>query len=212
MIELKLYRWSFQLYEYLVSKFDCGMHCDFLFLLVFLFVFVSWILVRALWYFHYKKNPIPQRIVHGTTIEILWIIFPTFFFIFFFESSIAECAGENSGEGGSTSSSKPEWQIALDLPANSEAPDCLRSYLKEQLKYLFNIGRKATLSEPMFDEFIDPLAVDKATVGFAKALLERVRALQLVHYNRGEHIPFKFATRAEKERLYSIVWEYADKD
>lgn len=29
-------------------------------------------LVRALWHFHYKRNPIPERIVHGTTIEIIW--------------------------------------------------------------------------------------------------------------------------------------------
>jgi cytochrome c oxidase subunit 2 len=32
-------------------------------------------LVRALWHFHYKRNPIPERIVHGTTIEIIWTIF-----------------------------------------------------------------------------------------------------------------------------------------
>nr|YP_010274311.1 cytochrome c oxidase subunit 2 [Cuscuta japonica]UJP67948.1 cytochrome c oxidase subunit 2 [Cuscuta japonica] len=51
-------------------------HDIFLFLLLIL-VFVSWILVRALWHFHYKKNPIPQRIVHGTTIEILRTIFPS---------------------------------------------------------------------------------------------------------------------------------------
>lgn len=28
-------------------------------------------LVRALWHFHYERNPIPERIVHGTTIEII---------------------------------------------------------------------------------------------------------------------------------------------
>ncbi|KAJ6392674.1 hypothetical protein OIU77_022215 [Salix suchowensis] len=35
-----------------------------------------------LWHFHYKKNPIPQRTVHGTTIEILWIIFPSLILMF----------------------------------------------------------------------------------------------------------------------------------
>ncbi|KAA0056346.1 cytochrome c oxidase subunit 2 [Cucumis melo var. makuwa] len=35
------------------------------------------ILVRTLWHFHYSKKKIPQRIVHGTTIEILWTIFPS---------------------------------------------------------------------------------------------------------------------------------------
>ena len=124
---------------------------------------------------------------------------------------IAECAGENSGEGASTSFPKPEWQIALDLPENQDAPECLRSHIKEQLRFLFNIGRKTTLPDPMFDSFIDPLALDEAKLGFSKALLERINALQLVHYNRGSHIPFKFSTREEKERLYSIVWEYADK-
>ena len=128
-----------------------------------------------------------------------------------FLETLSPCAGEDSGEGASTSFPKPEWQIALDLPPNQVAPECLRSHIKEQLRYLFNIGRKTTLSDPMFDSFIEPLALNEAKVGFAKALLERVNALQLVHYNRGSHIPFKFSTREEKERLYSIVWEYADK-
>nr|WDY31118.1 cytochrome c oxidase subunit 2 [Cuscuta australis]DAZ89645.1 TPA_asm: cytochrome c oxidase subunit 2 [Cuscuta australis] len=53
------------------------LHHDIFFFLILILVFVSWILVRALWHFHYKKNPIPQRIVHGTTIEILRTIFPS---------------------------------------------------------------------------------------------------------------------------------------
>ena len=53
------------------------LHHDIFFFLILIFVFVSRILVRALWHFHYKKNPIPQRIVHGTTIEILRTIFPS---------------------------------------------------------------------------------------------------------------------------------------
>jgi cytochrome c oxidase subunit 2 len=39
-------------------------------------------LVCALWHFHYKKNPIPKRIVHGTTIEIIWTIFPSIIWMF----------------------------------------------------------------------------------------------------------------------------------
>ena len=53
------------------------LHHDIFFFLILILVFVLWILVRALWHFHYKKNPIPQRIVHGTTIEILRTIFPS---------------------------------------------------------------------------------------------------------------------------------------
>ncbi|RZC84841.1 hypothetical protein C5167_047626 [Papaver somniferum] len=39
-------------------------------------------LVRALCHFHYQTNPIPQRIVHGTTIEIIWTIFPSIILMF----------------------------------------------------------------------------------------------------------------------------------
>jgi cytochrome c oxidase subunit 2 len=53
------------------------LHHDIFFFLILILVFVSRILVRALWHFSYKKNPIPQRIVHGTTIEILRTIFPS---------------------------------------------------------------------------------------------------------------------------------------
>lgn len=58
------------------------LHHDIFFFLILILVFVLWILVRALWHFHYKKNPIPQRIVHGTTIEILWTIFPSIILMF----------------------------------------------------------------------------------------------------------------------------------
>nr|DAD25628.1 TPA_asm: hypothetical protein HUJ06_027093 [Nelumbo nucifera] len=52
------------------------LHHDIFFFLILILVFVSRMLVRALWHFHYQTNPIPQRIVHGTTIEILRTIFP----------------------------------------------------------------------------------------------------------------------------------------
>jgi cytochrome c oxidase subunit 2 len=39
-------------------------------------------LVRALWHFHYKRNPILERIIHGTTVEIIWTIFPSFILMF----------------------------------------------------------------------------------------------------------------------------------
>ena len=53
------------------------LHHDIFFFLIQILVFVSRMLVRALWHFHYQTNPIPQRIVHGTTIEILRTIFPS---------------------------------------------------------------------------------------------------------------------------------------
>jgi len=51
------------------------------------------------------------------------------------------------GSGASTSFPKPEWERALSLPDNQEAPACLRSHVEEELIILFNIGRKRTLSE-----------------------------------------------------------------
>nr|AKJ25579.1 cytochrome c oxidase subunit 2 [Geranium nodosum] len=58
------------------------LHHDIFFFLILISVFVIWILARTLWHFHYKRNPIPQRIVHGTTIEILWTIFPSIILMF----------------------------------------------------------------------------------------------------------------------------------
>nr|UYK51793.1 cytochrome c oxidase subunit 2 [Paphiopedilum micranthum] len=53
------------------------LHHDIFFFLILILVFVSRMLVRALWHFHEQTHPIPQRIVHGTTIEILRTIFPS---------------------------------------------------------------------------------------------------------------------------------------
>lgn len=58
------------------------LHNDLVFLLILTLVFVLWILVRALWHFHENNNPIPTRLVHGTTIEILWTIFPSIILMF----------------------------------------------------------------------------------------------------------------------------------
>lgn len=42
-------------------------------------------------------------------------------------------------------------------------------------------------------------------------LLKRVDTLQLEHYNKGTiYIPFPFKNRDEKDRLYSVVSEYAE--
>nr|QIA60544.1 cytochrome c oxidase subunit 2 [Odontoschisma grosseverrucosum] len=58
------------------------LHHDIFFFLIVILIFVLWMLVRALWHFHYKRNPIPERIVHGTTIEIIWTIFPSIILMF----------------------------------------------------------------------------------------------------------------------------------
>nr|YP_004927629.1 cytochrome c oxidase subunit 2 [Anomodon rugelii]YP_008378695.1 cytochrome oxidase subunit 2 [Pseudanomodon attenuatus]YP_009047353.1 cytochrome c oxidase subunit 2 [Climacium americanum]YP_009047393.1 cytochrome c oxidase subunit 2 [Callicladium imponens]YP_010033085.1 cytochrome oxidase subunit 2 [Climacium dendroides]YP_010261597.1 cytochrome oxidase subunit 2 [Planicladium nitidulum]AEH99676.1 cytochrome c oxidase subunit 2 [Anomodon rugelii]AFQ94019.1 cytochrome oxidase subunit 2 [Ps len=58
------------------------LHHDIFFFLIIILIFVLWMLVRALWHFHHKRNPIPERIVHGTTIEIIWTIFPSIILMF----------------------------------------------------------------------------------------------------------------------------------
>ena len=123
-------------------------------------------------------------------------------------------SGASTSGSGEVSSSrpKPEWEIALDLPDREIAPTCLKSHVKTQLTYLFNIGKKNTVPEKTVESYIEPLSLDKATVGFAKSLLERIDRLQLEHYNRGNHIPFQFKTKAQKERLYSIMWEYVPQE
>ena len=92
------------------------LHHDIFFFLILILVFVSRILVRALWHFHYQKNPIPQRIVHGTTIEILRTIFPSIIPMFIAIPSFAllysmggalsplsaECASSPSVNGSSS--------------------------------------------------------------------------------------------------------------
>nr|ANY30379.1 cytochrome oxidase subunit 2 [Halophila decipiens] len=58
------------------------LHHDIFFFLIMILVFVLWMLLRTLWHFHETTNPIPQRIVHGTTIEILWTLFPSIILMF----------------------------------------------------------------------------------------------------------------------------------
>ncbi|KAJ6713482.1 IQ DOMAIN-CONTAINING PROTEIN IQM6 [Salix purpurea] len=68
-----------------------------------------------LWHFHHKKNPIPQRTVHGTTIEILWIIFPSLIlmliaipsFALLFAMADVVAGGKCFVGGGSRESSEP---------------------------------------------------------------------------------------------------------
>uniref|UniRef100_I1QAK3 Cytochrome c oxidase subunit 2 n=1 Tax=Oryza glaberrima TaxID=4538 RepID=I1QAK3_ORYGL len=59
-----------------------NLHHDIFFFLILILVFVSRMLVRSLWHFNEQTNPIPQRIVHGTTIEIIRTIFPSVILLF----------------------------------------------------------------------------------------------------------------------------------
>lgn len=51
-------------------------HHDLMFILIFVVTYVSWILFRCVYHFEASKNPEPDNVVHGTTIEIIWTIVP----------------------------------------------------------------------------------------------------------------------------------------
>ncbi len=53
------------------------LHHDIVFFMIVILVFVMWMLARTLQHFHYKKNPVPEKIIHGTAIEIAWTITPS---------------------------------------------------------------------------------------------------------------------------------------
>jgi cytochrome c oxidase subunit 2 len=53
------------------------LHHDVFFFMVFILTFVIWMLGRTLWHFSAAKNPIPSKIIHGTTIEIAWTVTPS---------------------------------------------------------------------------------------------------------------------------------------
>jgi heme/copper-type cytochrome/quinol oxidase subunit 2 len=91
------------------------LHHDIFFFLILILVFVLWMLVRALRHFNEQTNPIPQRIVHGTTIEIIWTIFPSVILLFIAIPSFAVIL---NGRGISRSSHyyKSYWtSMVLDL-------------------------------------------------------------------------------------------------
>jgi len=53
------------------------LHNDILFFIVSILVFVVWMLFRTLWNFRESVNPVPSKIIHGTTIEIIWTLTPS---------------------------------------------------------------------------------------------------------------------------------------
>lgn len=54
-----------------------NLHHDVMFIICFIVGFVSWLLFRTIYHFHHTRNPMPELIVHGQTIEIIWTMFPT---------------------------------------------------------------------------------------------------------------------------------------
>nr|YP_665704.1 cytochrome c oxidase subunit 2 [Mesostigma viride]AAL36743.1 cytochrome c oxidase subunit 2 [Mesostigma viride] len=55
------------------------LHHDIFFFLTAVTFFVIWMLARILFHFNEKKNPIPNYyLVHGSTLEIVWTLIPSF--------------------------------------------------------------------------------------------------------------------------------------
>jgi cytochrome c oxidase subunit 2 len=55
-----------------------SLHNDIMCIIVFITIFVSWMLARVIYLFEAKKNATALPIVHGTLIELLWTILPSF--------------------------------------------------------------------------------------------------------------------------------------
>ena len=88
MIELKLYRWCFLFYNYLVCELRLEIHEDLLLLLVLFLVFVSWILVRTFMYTINKKKSWVPKIDKAFSISTWICVFSLYFTEF---AQIVEC-------------------------------------------------------------------------------------------------------------------------
>ena len=53
------------------------LHHDICFFMSVILVFVLWMLGRSLYHFHHSQNPLPEKIIHGTTIEVAWTVAPS---------------------------------------------------------------------------------------------------------------------------------------
>lgn len=51
-------------------------HHDIMVIFVFICVFVTFMLARAVHHFYHERNPTPDGVVHGTLLEIVWTIVP----------------------------------------------------------------------------------------------------------------------------------------
>jgi cytochrome c oxidase subunit 2 len=57
-------------------------HNDLIFFLIIIVIFVTWILIRCIFFFNSKKNKQINNFVHGTMIEIIWTTIPALILLF----------------------------------------------------------------------------------------------------------------------------------
>lgn len=55
-----------------------NLHHDIMFFLALILTLVAWMMGRTIWFFRADKNPVPSKTSHGTVIEIVWTILPSF--------------------------------------------------------------------------------------------------------------------------------------
>jgi len=65
------------------------LHHDIFSFIIFVLLFVVWMLGRTVYKFHHKRNPVPVKIIHGTTIEIAWTVSPSIILMFIAVPSFA---------------------------------------------------------------------------------------------------------------------------
>ena len=99
--------------------------------------------------------------------------------------------------------------LAQQLSQVEHAPHTLRERVKRELRVLFNIGYERERKESKIAEIIETLAIDTSSEAFLEFFLKRINELQAEHFNGGQHKRFAFSTKAQKERLYSALWEFS---
>ena len=58
-----------------------NLHNDIMAIITFIAVFVCWMLFRTLYLFDSSRNKVASKVVHGTTIELVWTILPSFILV-----------------------------------------------------------------------------------------------------------------------------------
>ena len=70
-----------------------NLHHDIMFILFILSGLVFWMLFKTLYAFDHTKNPVPSKVVHASTLEIVWTILPSLVLVVIaFPSFTFDCA------------------------------------------------------------------------------------------------------------------------
>ena len=125
------------------------------------------------------------------------IPFPSFFIHCLCDGS------DNEDENG-------DWLAQLSKVEH--APHTLRERVKRELRVLLNIGYERERKDSFISNILETLAIDTSSEDFLEFLLKRIEELQKEHFHGGQHKRFAFSTKAQKERLYSVLWEFSERE